>query len=133
EYQRGQGNILVMDDDEIVLSLVADLLGHLGYTASQAKNGEEAIEMYTAAMRRGKPFDAVILDLTIRGGMGGKEAVREIRKIDPGVKAIVSSGYSQDPVMASFAEHGFSAVVAKPYRGEMLASTLKSLLNGVAK
>jgi CheY-like chemotaxis protein len=133
EAQRGDGNILIMDDDEIVLDLVADLLGHLGYSTRKATTGEQAVEAYLAALRRGEPFDAVILDLTIRGGMGGKETVREIKRIDPEARAIVSSGYSQDPVMSQYRQYGFDAVVAKPYRGEALANALKGLLNGNGK
>ncbi|TAL16220.1 PAS domain S-box protein [bacterium] len=133
EPQRGDGNILIMDDDEIVLDLVADLLGHLGYSTEKVTTGEKAVECYLAALRRGDPFDAVILDLTIRGGMGGKETVREIKKIDPEARAIVSSGYSQDPVMSQYRQYGFDAVVAKPYRGEALANALKGLLNGSKK
>ena len=81
----------------------------------QAGDGVEAIERFRAARLRGQPFDAVIMDLTVPGGMGGREAVEQLRRIDPAVKAIVVSGYSDDPVMATFAEHGFAACIGKPF------------------
>lgn len=90
------------------------VLTSIGYEVESARDGAEALELYRQAQGLGKPFDAVIMDLTIPGGMGGKEAIRELLKIDPGVRAIVSSGYSTDPVMAKFGEYGFRRVVAKP-------------------
>jgi two-component system cell cycle sensor histidine kinase/response regulator CckA len=113
-----------MDDEEIIRTLTKHILNHLGYDAEFAGDGKEAIDLYRKALLGGKPFDAVVLDLTIRGGMGGQETIKELSKIDPNVKAIVSSGYSQDPVMANFRDFGFCGVIAKPYTVEEMGEKL---------
>jgi len=123
-----QGKILVMDDEEIIREMLSNLLSVIGYKVTLAKDGVEAIERYTEAKNLGQPFDAVILDLTIRGGMGGREAIKKLIEIDPDVKAIVSSGYATDPIMADYKKHGFSAVVTKPYSAGELERTLRSIL-----
>lgn len=120
----GNGKILIMDDEEIIRTLTKHILNHLGYDAEFAGDGKEAIDLYRKALLGGKPFDAVVLDLTIRGGMGGQETIKELSKIDPNVKAIVSSGYSQDPVMANFRDFGFCGVIAKPYTVEEMGEKL---------
>ena len=122
------GKILVMDDEENVRETVKEILTHLGFEAACAANGEETLNSYKKAKETGMPFDAVIMDLTIKGGMGGKEAIGELLKIDSEVKAIVSSGYSNDPIMADFKKHGFSGAVAKPYKVEELAKALNKVL-----
>ncbi len=121
----GEGRVLVMDDDEMVLSMAGRMLTRLGYDAEFARNGSEAIELYQEASELGTPFDAVILDLTIRGGMGGREVVARLREIHPEVRAIVSSGYSNDPVMADFEAYGFVGVIPKPYEIRSLSEALK--------
>jgi CheY-like chemotaxis protein/two-component sensor histidine kinase len=121
----GEGRVLLMDDDEMILSTVCEMLARLGYDAEGATNGPEAIELYQEACESGTRFDAVILDLTIRGGMGGREVVTRLREIDPDVKAIASSGYSNDPVMADFEAHGFVGVIPKPYDVRSLSDVLK--------
>jgi len=99
-----------------VREIAGRLLNHIGYKDIEfAEDGAEAIKLYKAAMKEGKPFSVAILDLTIAGGMGGEIAIQKLLKIDPGVKAIVSSGYVDDPAMARFRNYGFSGVVAKPY------------------
>ena len=125
----GLGKILVMDDEEMVRQILDKMLGHLGYKAKCARNGEEAIELFTSAQASGKAFDAVILDLTVPGGIGGKETMARLFKIDPRIKAIVSSGYSDDPIMADFREYGFSGVIAKPYRISELSKILQEVLS----
>jgi CheY-like chemotaxis protein len=117
-----------MDDEAIVRSVARQLLTALGHEVDLAERGETALEKYRAAREAGRPFDIVILDLTIRGGMGGAETVRRLLEIDPGVKAVVSSGYSDDAVTAAFREHGFSAFLKKPYRLEDLKAALAALL-----
>ncbi len=124
----GAGRILIMDDEEMVRTVAGEMLMDLGYTVDYAGDGLEAIEKYKAARDSAKPFHAVIMDLTIPGGMGGKEAIRKLREIDPCAKAIVSSGYSHDPIMSNFIEYGFNALIAKPYTMADLRKTVSSLL-----
>jgi PAS domain S-box-containing protein len=125
----GRGKILVMDDEELVRDLLKVMLDRLGYQVILAKDGEAAIELFTSAQDAGENFAAVILDLTVSGGMGGKAAIQHLLKIDPRVKAIVSSGYSDDPVMADFEKYGFSDVITKPYRISELSRVLNRVLN----
>ncbi len=126
----GSGRVLVMDDEEIIRSVVRSILTELGYEAVFAKEGNEAVRLYREAMDRKNSFDAVIMDLTVPGGMGGQETIREIVAIDPEVKAIVSSGYSNDPIMSDYKSYGFTDVVKKPFRVEELSETLHRVLHG---
>jgi len=124
----GTGRILVMDDEGIIREMLHKMLNLAGYEVELTKDGAEAIKRYAEAKGAKKPFDAVIMDLTIPGGMGGKEAIKELIKIDPNIKAIVSSGYATDPIMSDCKKYGFSAVVTKPYNVAQLEKTLHSLL-----
>lgn len=126
--QRSQGRILLMDDEEIICQVAKAMLTHLGYTVEITGDGKEALRYYTAAWESKNPYDIVILDLTIPGGMGGKEVARRLLQINPKVKAIASSGYSDSPVMANSTDFGFSAVLQKPYKVEEVADTLQHLL-----
>jgi two-component system, cell cycle sensor histidine kinase and response regulator CckA len=126
----GVGKVLVMDDEEIIRELARDMLAALGYLGDFVKEGEEAIEFYRRALSAGKPYDAIIMDLTVPGGMGGKEAVEKILRLDPCAKAIVSSGYANDPIMADYRKYGFVGAVPKPYRISDLSRTLKQVLSG---
>ena len=99
-------------------------LSRLGYEAELARDGAEALRCYSEAREAGRPFAAVIMDLTIPGGMGGKEAIRHLLEVDPQARAIVSSGYSNDPVMAEYSKYGFRGMVAKPYEIRQLARVL---------
>ncbi|MBI3192822.1 MAG: response regulator, partial [Pedosphaera parvula] len=126
---RGEGRILIMDDDDMIRNLASTMLRHLGYRSEMAADGEEAIRRYVEAIESGQRIDAVIIDLTIPGGMGGKETIQHLLKIDPNVKAIVSSGYSNDPIMADHEAYGFSGVMAKPYKMEDLGRVLKQVLS----
>ena len=126
----GKGRILIMDDEEIVREVAGEMLRSLGYEAEITRDGEGTIALYQERQRSGHPFDAVILDLTIPGGMGGKEAIQRLHEIDPRVKAIVSSGYSSDPIMSQYREYGFKGVVRKPYKIQELAKALHEVLTG---
>ncbi|MFZ5799143.1 MAG: hybrid sensor histidine kinase/response regulator [Desulfobulbaceae bacterium] len=126
----GTGRILVMDDEDIVRDAVTSLLQFLGYEAATAVDGTSALKLYSDAQTEGRPFSAVIMDLTIPGGMGGREAVRKLKEMDPNAKVIVSSGYFTDPVMAHFREFGFDGVVPKPYQIDELGRVIKDVLAG---
>jgi CheY-like chemotaxis protein len=127
----GKARILVMDDESAVREVAGRMLKHIGYKDVEfAADGAEAIKLYKAAMKSGHPFSVVILDLTIPGGMGGEATMRELLKIDPGVKAIVSSGYIDDSVIAKFREYGFSGMVAKPYTIEELRKAVQDVIGG---
>jgi two-component system, cell cycle sensor histidine kinase and response regulator CckA len=123
------GSILVMDDEEIIRDMTAEMLEYLGYQATTCENGAEAIAQYKAASESGVPFSAVIMDLTIPGGMGGKEAARQILAIDPKACLIVSSGYSNDPIMSDFSAYGFNGAIAKPYKMTEFEQLLNLLLS----
>jgi len=120
--------ILVMDDEEMLRNLAQMMLERLGYEVETVKDGDEAIETYKKQKDSVEPFDAVILDLTIKGGMGGKQTILELIKIDPGVKAIVCSGYFNDPVITNFEEYGFQGAMPKPYQKADLEIVLKMVL-----
>jgi PAS domain S-box-containing protein len=127
----GNARILVMDDEQGVRDIAGRLLQHIGYQdVVFASDGAGAIKLYKASMKSGRPFTLAILDLTIAGGMGGKETIRKLLKIDPGVKAIVSSGYADDPVIAKYRDYGFSGMVAKPYTIEELRKALQDVIGG---
>ena len=126
----GCGRVLLMDDEEIIRDVAGSMLLHLGYDVDFAKDGDEAIYRSRKAAESGTPFDVIIMDLTIPGGMGGKDAVPQILAIDPKIKAIASSGYSNDPIMAEFKKYGFSAIVPKPYKLEDLKNVLQQVTSG---
>jgi len=130
EPPRGTGRILLMDDDDDVRAVAGRMLEHFGYGVVPARDGEEALALYAAAKGDGTPFDAAVMDLTISGGMGGKEAMERLRALDPSARAIASSGYSNDPVAADYAAYGFSGFVPKPYRIEQLTAELARILSG---
>src|SRR5690606_27074537 len=126
----GGARVLLMDDDAMIRLVVRRMLECLGHTTATAEDGAEAIEIFRQAHEEGNPFDVVIMDLTVPGGMGGKEAVHHLRAIEPGLKAIVSSGYFNDPIMANHKEYGFDGVIAKPFQLEGLRRALTGVLGG---
>jgi len=126
---RGAGKILLMDDEEMILEIMDKILRELGYEVEFARDGNEAIDLYKKARVSGHPFASVIMDLTIPGGMGGREAIQKLREIDPNVKAIVSSGYSTDPVMSNFRKYGFCGVLTKPFKIKELGEILKEVMS----
>jgi CheY-like chemotaxis protein len=117
-----------MDDEEIIREVAKEMLTAIGLDVAFAETGEKALEAYRAARDTERAFDVVILDLTIRGGMGGLETLRKLMEIDPDVKAVVSSGYSDDASLSNYRERGFRAFLKKPYNMEGLQSTLNALL-----
>ena len=120
--------VLLMDDEPAICEISGILLKKLGYEPVIAVSGEEGLTQYKNARDSGKPFDVIILDLTIPGGMGGREVVSAIRESDSDVKILVSSGDLSDPAITSFADFGFSGVLAKPYNKNILDKTIKSVL-----
>ncbi|MFA6331700.1 MAG: response regulator [Methanoregula sp.] len=125
----GKGKILLMDDEQIIVDVTQEVLKFLEYDVMFAENGSDAIDLYKQEKEAGVPFDAVILDLSIPNGMGGKEAIQKLREYDPAVKAIISSGYSSDPVVLDFKGYGFSGVLSKPYKINDVKMILDQLLN----
>ena len=119
--------VLVMDDEAIIRDALVRLLQHFGHEAEATADGAAAIERYRAAQAAGRRFDVVILDLTVPMGMGGEAALAELRRLDPKVCALVSSGYADDPAMADPARFGFAATIVKPYRADDLRQVLQSL------
>ena len=127
-----RGRILVLEDEESLAETLLEVLAHLGHEAVWTRRGEDTIEAYRQATQEGRPFDLVLSDLTIVGGLGGEETMRRLRREFPDLRSIVSSGYSSNPVMARPAEYGFDAVVPKPWRLHELARTIERLLKGDA-
>ena len=124
----GSARIMVMDDEEMLRKVAESQLLHFGHEVVLVENGNEAVEKYLELMELGTPVDLIIMDLTIPGAMGGKDAVQEILKINPDAKVIVASGYSNDPIMANCKDFGFVASVAKPFNLDELNSTITSAL-----
>ncbi len=124
----GNGNVLIMEDEAVVARVLKRMLEHLGYQAEFVGDGRAAVDAYRQALEAGKPYDAVILDLTIPGGMGGKEAIGELLALDPQVKALVSSGYSNDPIVSDYSAHGFREVLLKPYVLEDVSEAMRRVL-----
>jgi PAS domain S-box-containing protein len=125
---KGKGIVLLMDDEEMILSVGSKILSFAGYTVETAHHGQEALEIFSRYLKSDSPVDVVILDITIPGGMGGAETLKRLKNLSPRVKAIVSSGYSNDPIMSDFRSYGFAGVVSKPYRMEDLLKTVNQII-----
>jgi CheY-like chemotaxis protein len=117
-----------MDDEPAICEIASSMLNYLGYEVETCSGGAEAVTRYQQARAKNRPYDAVIMDLTIPGGIGGKEAARQILALDAQACLIVSSGYSHDPIMAEYQKHGFKGGLAKPYRVGDLARMLAAVL-----
>jgi CheY-like chemotaxis protein len=117
-----------MDDEEVIRDVASMILAEMGCGVETCRDGNEAVELYRRALEQGKRYDAVILDLTIPGGMGCLDAATQIRSLDPGATLIVSSGYSQDAVMADFQSYGFSGSVMKPYSMDTMCNELARVM-----
>ena len=119
-----KGKVLLMDDEQIILDVTLEVLNYLEYEVMFARDGDAALGLYRQEKEAGRPFDLVILDLSVPEGLGGKETISLLKAYDPAVKAIVSSGHSNDPVVLDFMQYGFSGKLSKPYK----ISDLKELL-----
>jgi len=115
-----------MDDEDMVGEIACQMMNHLGYDATHVKDGKAAVKEYVRRFEAGEPYDVVIMDLSIPGGMGGREAVVEILAVDPDAKVLVSSGYSTDPIMTNFGDYGFAGVINKPFDLHSIKQTLES-------
>ncbi|MGM0453848.1 MAG: hybrid sensor histidine kinase/response regulator [Thermodesulfobacteriota bacterium] len=124
-----KARVLVMDDEEMIRKVAAEMLEISGYEVETATDGKQAVAMYKQSMASGKRFDVVIMDLTVRGGMGGVEALENLLEVDPRVTAVVSSGYAGDPVLAKYTEFGFKGIVPKPYSFKRLQEALQQILD----
>ena len=120
--------ILVMDDEDMICKLALDMIETIGFSAETVSDGDEAIEKYKKSLEENSPFDVIIMDLTIPGGMGGKDAIPHILKLNPEAKVIVSSGYSSGETLSNYKELGFIAMIAKPYTIEKLQKILLEVL-----
>ncbi|MEN6615525.1 MAG: response regulator, partial [Syntrophorhabdus sp.] len=127
---RRHGRILLLDDEEMVLEIGKEVMEYLGYSVTTVLNGDEALALYGQSLQLKKPFDVVILDLAIPGGMGGKEVIRELKRLDPNVKAIISSGYLTDPIVENYREYGFMGALTKPYDSVELDDKLQKIIKG---
>jgi CheY-like chemotaxis protein len=125
---KGSGHVLVMDDEEEILEAAGSMLKELGYKTAFARDGLEAMDLYVKAKEASKPFDAIIMDLTVLEGMDGLEATKRLLEIDPDVTVVVSSGYSNDPVMVHYKAYGFSSMIPKPYKMVELGKVLNDVL-----
>ena len=119
--------VLVMDDEQSIRRMMEDALRHFGYEVASVPDGQAAIDLVSQSLANGEKFEVVILDLTIPGAMGGKEAIQHLRSLDPQIKAIVTSGYSDDPILCDFQKYGFQGILAKPFKIYDLATMLESL------
>ncbi len=122
------GRILIVDDEEAIRALVVFTLERLGYEIAEAETAIDGVNLYREKMEEGRRFDAVILDLTLPGGMGGKEALKRLIEIDPTVNAIVSSGYAMDATMSRYQDYGFRGVIAKPYEAAELGKIVHEVI-----
>jgi len=128
ELMTADVRILLMDDDEILRKLTSNKLIRMGFEIETAQEGNAAVRMYQAALEAGRPYDIVILDLVIRDGVDGKETIARLRQIDPGVRAIVSSGFVNDPTMSDFWDKGFIEILPKPYKTNELEDVVRRVL-----
>jgi len=126
---RYSGKVLVVDDEEDLRQFLSEILEHSGFTVCAVDDGARAVSAYEQAMSTSTPFDLVITDLTIPGGMGGRETIEKLLEVDPKVKVVVSSGYSNDPIMSDFGSYGFIGVIEKPYDFDTLPYTVSRMLS----
>jgi DNA-binding NtrC family response regulator len=123
-----KSKILFMDDEKIIRDIAEQIIHNIGYDAILAQHGIEAIELFKRERQLGGRFEAVILDLTVKGGMGGRETLKKLIEIDPDIKAIITSGYTNDPVIAKYRDYGFLGAITKPYKANDLKELLEKVL-----
>jgi CheY-like chemotaxis protein len=128
EVYAGKGRLLVMDDEEMIRATLRESLEYLGYEVITVPDGQAAVAEVKKALEEGRPFDLAILDLTIPGGVGGKKVLYELRRLDPKLKAVVASGYADDPAFTDFQRYGFQAVLKKPFTLQELSNILHEVL-----
>ena len=128
EISTRRKRVLFMDDEEMLRSVVSRMLELMGYDVASAADGDEAVRLYIEAAENGSGFDAVILDLSVQRGMGGREAAAKLIEYDPDVVALVSSGFVGDPVLQNYREYGFRGVIPKPYTSDELREGLSRVL-----
>ena len=119
--------VIIMDDEKMIREITEIMFKHLGHEVFLAKNGEETLKIYKKAMENNTPIDLTIMDLSIPKGMGGKEAVQKLLKIDPKAKVVVFSGHSNDPIMVNCKAYGFCAAIAKPSKLEDFTNIINRL------
>jgi CheY-like chemotaxis protein len=124
----GKGKVLFMDDEQIILDMTRDVLKFLDYDVMFARDGLAAIDLYKKERAAGVPFDVVILDLSVPSGLGGKETIKQLKKLDPDVKAVVSSGFTDDPAVLDFSDYGFDEKLTKPYKIHDLKNILEQVM-----
>jgi len=124
----GKGKVLLMDDEQIILDVTGEILIFLKYEVMTAKDGQTAVDLYKKEKAAGSPFDVVILDLSVPNGLGGKETIELLRSVDPEVKAVVSSGYTNDPVVQYFSRYGFCERLTKPYNIQAMKNLLENII-----
>jgi CheY-like chemotaxis protein len=130
ERMASKGKVLLMDDEQVILDVTNEVLGFLGYEVMFARDGDAALRLYAEEQAKGSPFDLVILDLSVPEGMGGKETFEKLKALDPAAKVVISSGFTNDPMLTDYSAFGLSGVLAKPYR----ITEIKALLeNSIPK
>ena len=124
-----KGKILLMDDEQIIIDVTLEVLQFLGYEVQFARDGDEALALYAKEKAAGAPFDAVILDLSVPEGLGGRETIGKLMALDPAAKAIVSSGFANDPYVQDYTHYGFAGKLSKPYKINDMKAILESLIH----
>ncbi len=123
-----KGKVLLMDDEQVILDVTNEVLKFLGYDVVSAREGAAAIRLFEQEQNKGSPFDLIILDLSVPEGMGGKEAFEKLHALHPQVKVVISSGYTNDPMLTDYAKFGLSGVLAKPYRITEVKTLLEKMI-----
>ncbi len=124
----GKGKVLLMDDEQVILDVTKEVFRFLGYEVMFAREGGAAVDLYNQEKGRGAPFDLIILDLSVPDGIGGKEAFEKLHAADPGAKIVISSGFTNDPMLTDYASYGLSGVLAKPYRITEIKALLEKMI-----